>query len=106
MTTQEIFTGMQERLQDRKDKLAGMNAVFQFDLSGDDGGTWHVAVENGEGTVAAGAHANPGVTILMTADDFKQMIAGQLNATAAFMSGKLKIKGDMGLAMRLQTLLA
>lgn len=105
MTTQEIFTGMQARLQERKDKLGGMNAVFQFDLSGDDGGVWHVAVTDGEAKVAGEAHPNPGVTILMTADDFKQMIAGQLNPTAAFMSGKLKIKGDMGLAMRLQTLL-
>lgn len=105
MTTQEIFTGIEARLQERKDKLAGMNAVFQFELSGDDGGVWYVAVEKGEAKVAAEAHANPGVTILMTADDFKQMIGGQLNPTAAFMSGKLKIKGDMGLAMRLQTLL-
>jgi putative sterol carrier protein len=42
----------------------------------------------------------------MAAPDFLALATGKLNPTAAFMSGKLKIKGDMGQAMRLQTILS
>ncbi len=86
-------------------KVKGVEAVFQFELSGDDGGTFHASVSDGETEIAEGAHESPNVTIILTAEDFVKMMDGELNATSAFMAGKLKVKGDMSLAMKLQALI-
>lgn len=86
-------------------KLAGIDAVYQFDLSGDNGGVFHAAVADGKAVLTEGAHDNPNITISMSADDFESMLDKKLNATSAFMAGKLKVKGDMALAMKLQALL-
>jgi putative sterol carrier protein len=87
-----------------KEAAKGLNAVFQFDLSGDGGGKWHVLVNNDQCQVAEGAHPSPNITISMAAKDYLDMIAGKLNGQMAFMTGKLRIAGDMGLALRLQSL--
>jgi len=87
-----------------KEAAKGLNAIFQFDLSGDGGGKWHVLVNNDQCQVAEGSHPSPNITISMTAKDYLDMIAGKLNGQMAFMTGKLRIAGDMGLALRLQSL--
>lgn len=86
-------------------KIKGMNAVYQFDLSGDNGGVFHVKVADGSAVLEEAAHDSPNITISMAADDFDALLDGKLNATSAFMAGKLKVKGDMSLAMKLQGLL-
>ena len=86
-------------------KIKGMNAIYQFDLSGDNGGVFHVKVADDTAELIEGASDNANITITMAADDFESLLDGKLNATSAFMAGKLKIKGDMSLAMKLQSLL-
>lgn len=86
-------------------KMKGVSAVYQFELSGDDGGVFHAAIDDGKATVVEATHDSPNITITMTAEDFAAMLEGKLNATSAFMAGKLKVKGDMSLAMKLQSLL-
>jgi putative sterol carrier protein len=86
-------------------KMKGVSAVYQFELSGDGGGVFHTTVDDGKATVVEAAHDNPNITITMAAEDFAAMLEGKLNATSAFMAGKLKVKGDMSLAMKLQSLL-
>jgi putative sterol carrier protein len=54
--------------------------------------------------VTEGSAPSPNMTMTMAASDYVDMIAGKLNGQMAFMSGKLKIAGDMGLAMKMQTL--
>jgi len=104
-TPAEQINALEASLRDNPQKVAGMSGIFQFDLSGENGGVWHVTLADGDGHVAEGAAENPGVTISMAADDFVALTEGKLDGTMAFMSGKLKVKGDMGLAMKLQTLL-
>jgi putative sterol carrier protein len=104
-TPAEQISALEERLRANPEKVAGMNGVFQFDLSGEGGGVWHVSLADGEGHVAEGPADNAGVVISMAAEDFVALTEGRLDGTMAFMSGKLKVKGDMGLAMKLQTLL-
>ena len=84
-----------------KEAAKGLNAIYQFDLSGDGGGKWHVIINNDSCEVKEGPAASPSITISMTAQDYLDMLSGKLNGQMAFMSGKLKIKGDMGLAMKL-----
>jgi putative sterol carrier protein len=87
-----------------KEAAKGLNAVYQFDLSGDGGGKWHVIINNDSCQVNEGAAASPSITISMTAQDYLDMLSGKLNGQMAFMTGKLRIAGDMGLALRMQSL--
>lgn len=102
MTPKDIFAQMPANLDANAAK--GMNATIQFNLSGDNGGQWYVSVKDGAATVTEGAAASPNMTMSMAAQDYVDMISGKLNGQMAFMSGKLKISGDMGLAMKMQTL--
>jgi len=96
----EIFQQMPSRF--NAQAAQGVNATYQFDLTGDNGGTYHVKIANGACQVEQGAAASPNITITMAAQDYIDMINGKLNPQMAFMGGKLKIKGDMSLALKMQ----
>ena len=82
-------------------KTAGMNNSYVFDIDG--AGTWTVRVSDGGITVEDGDTGGD-CTIAASAETFEKVMKGEQNPTAAYMSGKLKIKGDMGAAMKLQKL--
>ncbi len=88
----------------KKDAAKGLTATYQFDLSGEGGGQWYATIANEQCEVKEGKAASPNITISMTAKDYLDMVNGKLNGQMAFMTGKLKIAGDMGLALRLQSL--
>jgi putative sterol carrier protein len=104
-TIDEVFTEMESRLKSDSSKIQGMNAVYQFDLSGDGGGEKWVKLADGNAEFGNGQAENSNITITMAASDFLDLVDGKLDGTMAFMSGKLKVKGDMGLAMKLQNVL-
>jgi putative sterol carrier protein len=104
-TAAEIFTEMGTRMAGDTSKIAGMTATYQFDLTGDGGGQWFAKIADGKGEVGEGTADSPNITITIAASDFVDLSTGKLDGTMAFMSGKLKIKGDMGLAMKLQNIL-
>ncbi|HYV57868.1 MAG TPA: SCP2 sterol-binding domain-containing protein, partial [Candidatus Nitrosopolaris sp.] len=78
--------------------------TIQFNLAGDGGGEWYVSIKDGKAEVVKGKAPAPNMTLSMSAQDYVDMIMGKLNGQMAFMSGKLKISGDMGLAMKMQSL--
>ena len=86
------------------EKLAGIDEIVLFDLSGEGCGQWTVTIANGQLSVAEGAKATPTVTLKMTAADLTSLLNGDLSPMAAFMQGRLKVEGDVSAAMRLQTL--
>jgi len=98
-TVSEIFQNMPSRF--RPDKAGGTNATVQYDISGEGGGTWHAVIKDGTCAVNQGAAANPNLTLQVGAQDWIDVTTGKQNPQMLFMSGKLKIKGDMGLAMKL-----
>jgi putative sterol carrier protein len=101
-SVQEFFDGLGGQF--RADKAAGLNAVYQFDITGDGGGQWHADIADGACSVAAGQAQSPSITIVAADEDWLSIVNGALNPQMAFMTGKLKVKGDMGLAMRLQSI--
>lgn len=82
----------------RADKAGGLRAVYQFQLSGPDGGTWTVSVSGGSCTVAEGGPVAPSVTINMSGSDFIKLARGELNTTRAYQQGQIKISGDISQA--------
>ncbi|MCP4544053.1 MAG: SDR family NAD(P)-dependent oxidoreductase [Chloroflexi bacterium] len=92
-SVQAVFGRMPEFFQ--ADAAGGVDVVFQFNISGPDGGDWHVIVKDNTCTVEAGAHGKPTTTLKMADDDFLALIAGQLPAMQAFTTGKLKVEGDL-----------
>lgn len=106
-TTQEIadiFPTMVSRFVPAK--AEGVNAIIQFNLSGDNGGLYWLKIADGVCESGQGQAENPKMTLKAAADDWFAVSSGQLNAMQAFMSGKIKIEGDMGMAMKLQTMFA
>ena len=98
-TVPETFAAMGGRF--RPDKAAGTSATIQYDVSGDGGGTWHAVIKDGACTVNQGPAAQPNLTLQISAQDWLDMLSGKQSGQMLFMSGKLKVKGDMGLAMKL-----
>jgi putative sterol carrier protein len=84
---------------------AKINSIYQFVLTGPNGGEWFVDLTKPGGEVGGGQNAGAKCTITMGDADFMALVSGKLNAQMAFMTGKLKIKGDMGLALKLQNIL-
>ncbi|XP_024613041.1 hydroxysteroid dehydrogenase-like protein 2 isoform X2 [Neophocaena asiaeorientalis asiaeorientalis] len=88
------------------DIVKATQAVYQFELSGEDGGTWFLDLKSKGGNVGYGEPSDRAdVVMSMSTDDFVKMFSGKLKPTIAFMSGRLKIKGNMGLAIKLEKLM-
>jgi putative sterol carrier protein len=101
-TCKEAFDAMPVRF--HKEASKGLNATYQFDLAGDGGGKWYVTIANETCEVKEGSHPSPNITISMQGHDYLDMVTGKANGQMLFMTGKLRIQGDMGLALRMQAL--
>jgi putative sterol carrier protein len=99
MTAREFFESLEGRID--PSKTAGMTNSYVFDIDG--AGTWKVDVQDGSVSVTEGG-GDADATISASEETFKKIASGDMNATTAYMTGKLKIKGDMGAAMKLQKL--
>ncbi len=81
-----------------------VDAVYQFDLIGPQGGQYTLTVRDGTCRVEEGSHDEPHVTLSMDGEDFIKVLSGQLSGTAIVMTDRLKVSGDIGLAMLLPSL--
>lgn len=85
----------------KADKAAGIDAVIQYTLTGEDGGDFFATIKESKLEITKGMASSPKLTLTMTMQDFLDMASGKLPAMTAFTSGKLKLGGDMMLAMKL-----
>lgn len=102
---QTVFTEMNNRLNPEKAKK--INATYLFDIQGEGGGKWFADLTKEEGPWITEGEGDAKCTITVPkAEDWVAIAGGKMNPTTAFMQGKLKVKGDMSLAMKLQSLLS
>ena len=101
-TIKEFFELLPGRLD--SDAAEDLDAVYQFDLSGAQGGQYILTIREGVCQVAEGMHEDPHVLLSMAGEDCIKILKGQLNGQTVAMSGRLKISGDIGLAMQLRAL--
>ena len=100
LTPGQVFEAMPTYFQ--PDKAGNTNATIQFDLSGDQAAKWYLKVADGKASAIEGQAENPNVTLLADARDAVKIFTGKMDPTAAFMSGKLKLGGDIMLAQTMQ----
>ena len=91
-----------KKLVDKPETSKAVNSIYEFNITGENGGVWTVDLTKEPGSVQAGSTGNAKCIVTCAANDFMNIVSGKMNPQMAFMSGKLKIKGDMGLAMKLQ----
>ncbi len=98
-TPQEVFDSMRGSFQAAKAK--GVHARYQWDLSGPNGGQWWIDVNDGTYKMGKGKIDNPSVTFVAKDKDWVAVSNGQLGGTWAYLTGRLKIRGDQGVARKL-----
>ena len=101
-TPQEIFDAMPARFDPVQ--AGDINTIVQFDLSGPAGGQWYATVANRQLSVQTGAAPTSNITINVSAENFLAMANGELKPMSAFMQGKVRVLGNAGLLMKLQSL--
>ncbi len=105
-SVKDVFENhMPTRLKNKPDVVSKINAVYQFNISGPSGGSWAVDCTKPGGEITTGQATAAKCTVNCSDADFLNIVNGKLNPQMAFMSGKLKIQGDIGLAMKLQLLI-
>lgn len=104
-STKEIFEKIGEALALDPNRTGGLEAVYQFNLTGEDAGVYYIALKPGSGLVGEGEAESFNCKLQLAAADFKDMVEGKLNGAAAFMRGKLRVEGNIGLAMKLESIL-
>jgi len=101
---QAVFDDLAKKISSTPDLVKQIGGIYQFDVTaGGKTKSWTVDLKNGKGSVAEGT-GKADCTIVASDDDFVGMMTGKLNSQQLFMQGKLKIKGNMGLAMKLNKL--
>jgi len=98
-TPQDVFDAMRGSFQPAKAK--GVHARYQWDLSGPQGGQWWIDVNDGKYKMGKGKIDNPNVTFVAKDKDWVAVSNHQMGGTWAYLTGRLKIRGDQGVARKL-----
>jgi putative sterol carrier protein len=85
----------------QSEKAGPIDAVIQFKFTGAEAGDWFASIKDGACTTEQGVHATPKMTLTADSGDYVKIFTGELDGMQAFMQGKLKLAGDLNLAMKL-----
>jgi len=98
-TPQDVFDAMRGSFQPAKAK--GVHASYQWDLTGPNGGEWWIEVNDGTYKMGKGRIPHPSVTFMATDKDWVAICHDQLSGMWAYLTGRLKVRGDQGVARKL-----
>jgi putative sterol carrier protein len=99
ITVQELMDRMPKAF--KPEAAEGVDAVLQYHLSGEEGGDWIVTIKDQTCTVEPGVTENPTMTLMADSQDYKDVILGKIDPMAAFMQQKLRLKGNLNMALGL-----
>lgn len=102
MTVEELFKALAERLDTKA--AAGINRTIQWNITDLDPGVWAFRLHDGKGELVPGGVEAPDATFLTTSDTWVGIAEGRIDAMRAFMTGKLRVQGDMMLALKVPKL--
>jgi len=102
-SVKEYFNTLQDRFVPSAAKK--IDAVFQYELTGAEAGTWHVIIKNNEMTWSEGAHDKPTATMSTDSALYLQIVNGEANGLKAALAGKMKVTGNRLFARKMQKML-
>lgn len=105
LSIDECWKKIEEAMKKHPTPYKELNAVYQFELIGDQGGTYQLVLSDGKMNILRDQFKEPNCILQMKESDFKKFLQGKMNSAAAYMMGKLKLQGSMGLALKLERLL-
>ncbi len=106
LTAKQIFEEkIAQKLKDNAEKVTKLNTIYQFNLTGDAPSTWTLDLTQPGGKISEGASPNAKCTVTISTENLSKIVEKSLNPQMAFITGKLKVAGDMGLALKLGTIL-
>lgn len=106
MTAEEIFKGkIQTKLNENIQKVRDINAIYEFELLGETPEHWTIDLTKESDFVYCGSSGQPHCTVSIKLEDLSDIVEKKLNPQMAFMTGKFKVKGNMGLALKLGSIL-
>jgi putative sterol carrier protein len=86
----------------KPDKAAGIDVTVQMKITGPNGGDWVVTIKNQKLEVEKGAHPSPTLELEMAETDYLDLVNGEISGEKAFLTGKLRFKGNIALALKLR----
>ena len=102
MSMEEVFSGMVERF--NPVAAEGLKAVLQFSLTGLQSGEFIIDIKDSTATLVRGVDRSPELFVEIDSEDWIAVVEGRLDGTRAYMSSKMKVKGDMNLLLMLDQL--
>lgn len=106
LTAQQIFEEkIAQKIKDNAEKIKNLVTVYQFNLTGEEQSTWTLDLTKPGGEISQGASPNAKCTVTISVQHLSDIIEKKLNPQMAFITGKLKVSGDMGLALKLGNIL-
>jgi putative sterol carrier protein len=102
LSMEELFSGMVERF--NPSAAEGLKAVLQFSLTGLQTGEFYIDIQNSTATLVQGVNRSPELLVEIDSENWLAIVEGRLTGTQAYMSGKMKVKGDMNLLLMLDQL--
>ena len=105
MTLNEIWQVIDQKANEHPEYIQEIDAVYKFDITGTEGNTYGLVIKDGKAEVVKDGKVEADCTLTMNVDNFKKLLQGNLNSATALMTGRLKVKGNMGLALKLESIL-
>ena len=104
VSPQQVFDELRLRIESRPELKQEVDGIFQFDITGEAGGSWTIDLKNDAGGVSSGVSEAAECVITVADQDFRDIMQRQLDPMTAFMTGRIRVAGDVGLATKLQAL--
>ena len=86
----------------KPEEAAGIDVTVQVNITGSNGGDWIVTIKDQKLESKKGTHPSPTLELKIAETDFMDLMNGKMSGEKAFITGKLKFKGNIGLALRLR----
>ena len=83
------------------EKAEGVDTVIQLKLTGSQASDWYLIIKDQTCESIQGVHPDPKMTMTVDSEDYVKMAIGEMDATMAFLKGKVKVSGDMAVALKM-----
>ncbi|WP_040206184.1 SCP2 sterol-binding domain-containing protein [Neobacillus jeddahensis] len=101
----DLMERIEEIFNENPEPMKGFNAIVQYDVHGEETGTYQHYFQDGKLTIKEGVQTTPDVTMAISYDNFKKFLLGKQSGAVALLTGKVKAKGDIGKGMKIETIL-